>query len=99
MKGHKLHELTAERLAELVKLQLPKSPPPDIKVSAPDPHNPTRDQALLALRSVYRQLLSGKPILNPKGVANRMVAPAILYLESLTPGKVTEVEPITFEEE
>jgi hypothetical protein len=82
MRGTKLHELTVERLAELAKIPLPPPPTPDIRVSAPDPHNPTREQALRALQSVYRQLLSGKPLLNPKGIANRMIAPAILYLES-----------------
>ena len=82
-RGIKRHELTAERLAELVKLQLPAPKAPDIRTQAPDPNNPTREQAIQALKSVYRQLVSGKPLLNPKGVANRMVSPAILYLESL----------------
>jgi hypothetical protein len=74
----KLHELTREAAG----LEPAPLPVPDIRVSAPDPNNPTREQVIKALKSVYRQLLSGKTV-NQAALAKGMIAPAILYLESL----------------
>jgi hypothetical protein len=74
----KLHELTPEALG----MQAPEPPAPDIKVPRIDPHNPTREQALAALRSAYKQMVRGK-VLNMKALANTALAPAILYLEGV----------------
>jgi hypothetical protein len=78
-KGIKLHDLTPEKVG----IQPPPPKPLDIKTPAPfDPRNPTRDQALAALRSAYKVLVKGSPA-SPAVLANRLIAPAILYLESL----------------
>lgn len=76
----KLHELTPEKVG----LAPVEPPPPDIKgPKAIDPLNPTQEQALAALKSAYKVLVGTAPF-DRKALANRLITPAILYVENST---------------
>lgn len=84
MKGIKLPELTAERLAELAGLHLPPPPPPKPTFVKPDPEHLTPEQALTALRMAHKQLTSTTSVMNNKAIASRYIAPVIKYLEDVS---------------